>query len=248
MTSNARARSRLRQLLQDGYRPSRVNASERTATLFHQETKDRVHLTGLSNTEISLLQRSQSPATSRKTPVRSEGSRRAASVNKQTQPRAASTARRARQPRPERPAGAANADVPASFVEAVSGWQERLLQLDRKNHLLYFKPGRSAVLVARHTGESEWTAHSADTITALLSTTRSLSFDYVDPRTRLRRTAFDAAEAERQEEEFEPRVIRGDLLSDCPTSELQRRLSILRRRTAEWEQEQGAECVTCPPD
>ena len=65
-----------------------------------------------------------------------------------------------------------------SIDSVVADWQKRLLQMDRRNNLLYFKPGRTAVLIADYT---------PDRIAERLeSTTRGLKFDYVEPRTRSR--------------------------------------------------------------
>ena len=42
-------------------------------------------------------------------------------------------------------------DPPGGFAEVIARWQERLLDLTKRNRLLYFKPGRSAVRIASHT-------------------------------------------------------------------------------------------------
>lgn len=117
---------------------------------------------------------------------------------------------------------------PSNFSEVVTEWQRRLLQLDRRNNLLYFKPGRTAVLVADHTAES---------ITAGLHSAgrRGLTFDYAEPRPPRSGDPFYPAPTG----PVAPYVVPGDLRSDGTAMELQRRLGNLRRRTKEWQDEQG---------
>ncbi len=126
--------------------------------------------------------------------------------------------------------GNPNGDSTSNVVE---GWQRRLLQLDRRNNLLYFKPGRTATLIADH---------SPDEIASLLdSSPRGLTFDYAEPRSRPRgANRFQAPNAQPEEsEETEPYVREGDLQSDCTPPELQRKLGNLKRRAREWQEEQG---------
>ena len=114
------------------------------------------------------------------------------------------------------------------LAEVIGEWQTRLLQLDRRNNLLYFKPGRSAVQVV---------GTSPDVITeALISSRRGLSFDYAEQRTRWSR-GVDSDED--QEEKAEPYVIPGDIRTEIDPLDLQRRLRNLRRKDKEWEDEQG---------
>jgi very-short-patch-repair endonuclease len=124
-------------------------------------------------------------------------------------------------------------NLPESYKDTIKGWQEHLLQFDRRNRLLFFKTeSRSPVLIE---GES------ADSIMAKLDT-GGLTFDYAEPRAEStrNRTAFVAVgEDDHEEPEKQLRVVEGDLRSDCPTPELQRRLNILRRRQDEWLAEQS---------
>lgn len=93
--------------------------------------------------------------------------------------------------------------------------------------MLYFKPGRSAVGI---------TDITLDTLDKRLRRSRTgLRFTYVMPRKRKRgfSTTSDAGRDE------EPRVIQGDLSTDCEPADLQRRLRNLQRRDREWEEEQG---------
>ena len=110
----------------------------------------------------------------------------------------------------------------------ISEWANRLLQLDRRNNLLYFKPGRSAVGI---------TGISPDELDERLRRSRrGLEFPYVPP-TRSRRRGF-AAQADTDHTDA-PVVHPGDMTTDCEPADLQRRLRNLQRRDREWEEEQG---------
>lgn len=125
--------------------------------------------------------------------------------------------------------------LPQRLIDVITDWQRRLLQLDRRNNLLYFKTGSSAVRITERTPD--------DLLQAMLSSRNGLAFDYVEPRPRKNplgtRPRKALGEAEEYENQATPRLIPGDLKGDCPVEELQRRLSILRRRDREWEDEQG---------
>ncbi len=118
--------------------------------------------------------------------------------------------------------------LPKEFIDTIGKWQERLLQLDRRNSLLYFKPESRSVLLMEE--------RTSDEMTKLLDSkgVRGTSFDYTAPRRRhsLRMSPESGHETDEN-------VIRGDLRSDCPALELQRRLGNLKRRQDEWESEQG---------
>ncbi|MFQ6025903.1 MAG: DUF3320 domain-containing protein [Dehalococcoidia bacterium] len=117
------------------------------------------------------------------------------------------------------------------FAETVSDWQRRLLQLDRRNNLLYFRPGRTAVKIIDRSPDG--------VMSALLSSRRGLTFDYAEPRSRQPGSNRFQPLGDDSEEEPQAYVIQGDLRGDCPPLELQRRLSGLRRRAREWQEEQG---------
>ena len=118
----------------------------------------------------------------------------------------------------------------SQFVEEVGRWQRSLLQLDRRNNLLYFRPGKSAVRIVGHSPESLYQK---------LSTRRSLTFDYAEPPPRRSATSLSPSDETNEDQNLEPLVISGDLTGDCPPVELQRRLKNLQRRDREWEEEQG---------
>ena len=118
----------------------------------------------------------------------------------------------------------------ARVADVLTGWQNRLLQLDRRNRLLNFRPGTTAVKIV------DW---PPDKIFASLSgNAAGLRFDYAEP---LIGRGWDQMEESGMEAEVEdsPLLIRGDLSSDCTPVELQRRLRNLRRRTNEFHEEQG---------
>lgn len=113
-------------------------------------------------------------------------------------------------------------------AERISEWANRLLQLDRRNNLLYFKPGRSAVgITSTRPGELD---------ERLRRSRRGLEFPYVPP-TKSRRRGFAAQEDTEHAEA--PVAHPGDMSTDCEPADLQRRLRNLQRKDREWEEEQG---------
>ncbi len=104
-----------------------------------------------------------------------------------------------------------------TWQESFRAWKERLLQLDRRNTLLYFKPNRAVRIVDRDPDQI---------VEELVSKRGGLAFDFVEPRRKL---------AEPPERPDRP----GDLHSDLPLLDLQRRLGALRTRDRQYEEEQG---------
>ena len=115
--------------------------------------------------------------------------------------------------------------------QRLSEWQARLLQLDRRNNLLYFKPGRSTV------GVIDVTPDELDT--RLRRARRGLTFDYTPPRLPRRRRGNSVALDEPDTDDPDPVVKPGDLKTNCNVADLQRQLLNLRRKDREWEEEQG---------
>ena len=110
----------------------------------------------------------------------------------------------------------------------IGEWQERLLQLNRRNQLLYFRPGRSAV---------EITGVEPDALGERLR-----------PSSGGLRFASSVVRPTRQQGDFvinpdveaaEPDVVAGDIETIHEVDDLQRRLRNLRRKDREWEEEQG---------
>ncbi len=97
-------------------------------------------------------------------------------------------------------------------AQVIADWQKRLLQLDRRNNLLYFKPGRIAVSL--HVSPPE-----VDT--------------WIDGST----ARWRFAHAQRIGDDV--RVTPGDIETEIEPLDLQRRLKALRRKDREWENEQG---------
>ena len=127
----------------------------------------------------------------------------------------------------------ASVDGPNDLVaRRISEWQTRLLQLDRRNNLLYFKPGRSVVGIIEI---------SPDQLRRRLERSRrGLAFTWTESPRRRRRDVgqgMDGSDASAADEG--PRVVEGDLRTDCEPVDLQRRLRNLYRRDREWHEEQG---------
>ena len=113
---------------------------------------------------------------------------------------------------------------PQRFIQRVNEWQERLLQLDRRNRLLYLNlDGRYPLLL-----EGETADHIVDLLDRRGAS--GASFAYVEEH--------PGTDDEEETSPLQPSV-RGDLRSNCPLAELQRRLGYLRSRQREWEEEQG---------
>lgn len=107
----------------------------------------------------------------------------------------------------------------------ISEWQERLLQLNRRNNLINFRPGRSTV---------EITGVEPDVLDERLRTSNSgLKFPYVVV------TPSGMFLSDPDDAEDEPDEVPGDIETAHEVGDLQRRLRNLRRRDREWEEEQG---------
>ncbi len=117
------------------------------------------------------------------------------------------------------------------MTQSIARWQEQLLDLTKRNRLLYFKPGRSAIRITNHTID--------ELSEELLSHPAGLSFDYAE-RGRTKRPIFiDPTTNQVEVPELELEINKGDLDTDCEVLDLQRRLKLLQRKDNEWEQEQG---------
>ncbi len=67
--------------------------------------------------------------------------------------------------------------------ESIKRWQERLLDLTKRNRLLYFKPGRTCVrltLPVADGGDGTATKSECDRIFDLVGSRKGLVFDYAD--------------------------------------------------------------------
>ena len=115
-----------------------------------------------------------------------------------------------------------------AIARRIGEWAKRLLQLDRRNNLLYFKPGRSAV------GITSVAPNQLDE--RLRRSRRGLEFPYASPA-QSRRRGF--ATQDNPDHTDAPAVHPGDMTTDCEPTDLQRRLRNLQRRDREWEEEQG---------
>ena len=126
------------------------------------------------------------------------------------------------------PHRATSQDADGAIADRIGEWQTRLLQLNRRNNLLYFKPGRSVVGIVGTTPD--------ELDGRLQRSRRGLEFPHVT-QAPSRRRGFVIEEDE--PEVGEPEVRPGDLATDCEPGDLQRRLRNIRNRDREWEEEQG---------
>ena len=122
--------------------------------------------------------------------------------------------------------------VDQKFADVIADWQKHLLQLDRRNNLLYFKQGKAAVHIIEQTPKNM--------LQQLQSSHKGLTFDYAEARSRISKDIFNQS-PNNSDENQEPaiEVISGDLRGDCSTIDLQKRLNNLFKRSREWEEEQG---------
>lgn len=127
--------------------------------------------------------------------------------------------------------GGTSPGVSDSLSEVIATWQNQLLQLDRRNNLLYFRPGKTAVRIVEHSPDS--------LIEQLLSSRKGLSFDYAEARGKRTSATINDSVQSASELDSQPVVTKGDLRGDCSVLDLHRKLGNLRRRDREWEQEQG---------
>jgi Protein of unknown function (DUF4011)/AAA domain len=106
--------------------------------------------------------------------------------------------------------------------QVIAGWQTKLLQLDRRNSLLYFKGQRGAVGIV---------AIRPDELLDRLQRSRTgLAFAYAEPRPR------SLPGKDRAKEDL---VRPGDIETDVAPAPLQPRLLNLHRKEREWKEEQG---------
>lgn len=100
-----------------------------------------------------------------------------------------------------------------AIAETIGRWQEKLLQLDRRNRLLYFREGRAAVPLPET---------APDEVAGWLDS---------DPKKRWRFVELDEGARSGRRDRA--------VLTRLEPKELRRRLTGLRRREREWEEEQG---------
>ena len=93
------------------------------------------------------------------------------------------------------------------LAEVIARWQQRLLDLTKRNRLLYFRSGRSAVRL---------TSHTPDQISEeLLSQASGLSFDYAERRQTRKPIFVDPLSDEVKVADLEPDAVKGALDTDC---------------------------------
>jgi len=109
--------------------------------------------------------------------------------------------------------------------DILGGWQTKLLQLDRRNSLLYFR-GKSNSIIITDTNPDEL-------FNDLTRASKGRAFPYVEKR------ALSQNELDENSDSSRDVIIPGDLKTDQEPKQLQRRLSALNRKDREWEEEQG---------
>jgi len=119
-----------------------------------------------------------------------------------------------------------------AVIEAVRQWQTRLLQLDRRNALLYFAMGKRGVALRGIEPHA--------LLEQLAASRAGLAFAYAE-RVRAGSGELFDVPAATEDEAPEPQVhVRpGDLDTDLAPLELQKRLGALSKRDREWQEEQG---------
>ena len=117
------------------------------------------------------------------------------------------------------------------LTEVIARWQQRLLDLTKRNRLLYFKPGKTAVRITSHTPN--------ELSEQLLAHPSGLSFDYAERRQSQEPLFPDPSSEQVEVPDPEPDLTAVDLGTDCEVFDLHRRLKLLKRKDNEWEQEQG---------
>ena len=119
---------------------------------------------------------------------------------------------------------------PNDVSKVIARWQQSLLDLTRRNRLLFFKPGKTFVRLIDV---------EPDELVERLSSPSGLSFDYAERRTRRPDLLSDSLSRPLDDDESNVSIVKGDLSVDCAPLELQRRLKRLQKRDIEWDQEQG---------
>ena len=119
---------------------------------------------------------------------------------------------------------------PTDVSAVIARWQQSLLDLTRRNRLLFFKPGKTFVRLIDV---------KPDELLERLSSPSGLSFDYAERRTHKPALFSDSLSRPLEDDESNVSIVKGDLSADCAPLELQRRLKGLQKRDIEWDQEQG---------
>jgi very-short-patch-repair endonuclease/DNA polymerase III delta prime subunit len=116
-------------------------------------------------------------------------------------------------------------------LAAIEQWRTKLLQLDRRNALLYFASGKRGV---------EIVVDGTDRFFKGLTKRGGLTFDYAE-RSRKKPSDLFALHPPAAAPSAEPAidVQPGDLETTLPPLELQKRLATLYKRSREWQEEQG---------
>ena len=144
----------------------------------------------------------------------------------------------------EDPAAAQESPASEGVNASVARWQSQLLQLNRRNNLLYFKgntipkdPQSSRRPTVRCVPINRFKPDGVDDY--LQRARRGRTFDYARRRRRRRSTKLEPATAEPVEAVADIEFVRGDLPTDVEPLALQRVLLRFLRKEREWMEEQG---------
>jgi very-short-patch-repair endonuclease/DNA polymerase III delta prime subunit len=88
-------------------------------------------------------------------------------------------------------------------------------------------------------GSEELPPTDLDRIFDLLGTRKGVVFDYVESRKKKRAKPADPGIGDESTQAPEPKVMKGNIVTEYKVPELQRRIKNLKRKADEWEQEQG---------
>ena len=123
----------------------------------------------------------------------------------------------------------------------VANWQSKLLQLDRRNNLLYFKGNpEQATTPSRSFGSTRCVPIinlNIDEVDEFLSKRRKATFDFVDRRRNPR--GYDSKMVSDDSDQHDIKVIPGKLTTDVEPHTLQGVLQRFSKKDREWEEEQG---------
>ncbi len=123
---------------------------------------------------------------------------------------------------------------------AVATWQSKLLQLDRRNNLLYFKGNPEQVTPSGRSRSTRCVPIinlNPDEVDEFLNQRRKATFDFVERKSNPRR--FDSQLMSDDSDQNDERVIPGKLKTNIEPHTLQSVLQRFLKKDREWEEEQG---------
>ena len=137
-----------------------------------------------------------------------------------------------------------NGPVDDRIDAAIERWQSQLLQLNRRNNLLYFKGNPEQALTGPRRRATlhcvPITNHGPDEIDEYLQGARKgRTFDFAERRRRPRGFEVEPASGDSDRPDNDVEVVSGDLKTEIEPLALQRVLQRFFKRDREWQEEQG---------